>query len=406
MKIAFVDNLPVGGGLSRFSLLLCKSLVENNPSFKIDYFIHYDNLKRIPEIQQLERVNVRVLQSTSAKSIPARIIEKLAAKLGKTNASNIKVQQEIEQKINKEYDLAYFPSAHMMKRPQLSIPVVGTLHDFNWKYFFGQQIFELPFVEMMDTEILNWMNNGLNICSSQDVVNEAKKLYPSAKNYPHVVHIAPVVYSTDITDEKATAILKELNIDYPYIIFPGNFYAHKNHLNLFAAFSLLKERKGFENTKLILTGLGTDKVAYGIAGRTGIQMVTKNSPNHNYNIRGLGYQPNHVIDALIKKANLLVSPSLYEAICTPGMDAWHFGTPTAISNIPPFREHEQVWGIRSAFFDPMDPVNIADTIDSYLANYTQAKEDGILSKVNIGKYTWSKVAVGYSQIFEKAINKG
>jgi glycosyltransferase involved in cell wall biosynthesis len=404
MKLAFVDNLPVGGGLSRFSLLLCKSLVEGNHSLRIDYFVHSDNLKRIPEIQSLERVTIRVLQTTLPKSLSHRIIDKIADKLGRSDRQKDVVLEEIENRVNNDYDLAYFPSAHMMKRPQLSIPVVGTLHDFNWKYFFGQQIFGLPFVEMMDKEILNWMNNGVNICSSLDVVNEAKKLYPNVKNYPNVVHIAPVVFNDIISADKAAEIVTGLGIDYPYIIFPGNFYPHKNHLNLFTAFSFLKERKGFEKMKLVLTGLGTEKVSYAIAGKTGVEMVTKNSPRQDYNIRGMGYQSNLAIEALIKKAVLLVSPSIYEAICTPGMDAWHFGTPTAISDIPPFREHEQVWGIRSAFFDPMNPLDIANKIERYLENQAAAKEDGRISKENISKYSWNLVAEGYMNVFKQAIN--
>jgi glycosyltransferase involved in cell wall biosynthesis len=156
--------------------------------------------------------------------------------------------------------------------------------------------------------------------------------------------------------------------------------------------------------KLVLTGLGTEKVSYAIAGKTGVQMVTKNSPGQDFNIRGMGYQSNIAIEALIKKATLLVSPSIYEAICTPGMDAWHFGTPTAISNIPPFIEHEQVWGVRSVYFDPMNPVNIANTIENYLNNPVALKEDGRISKVNISKYTWNLVAEGYMNVFKQAIN--
>ncbi|MEO8413536.1 MAG: glycosyltransferase [Ginsengibacter sp.] len=403
MKLAFIDCLPVGGGLSRFSLLLCKGLIENYSSLTIDYFIHHSNLKHIPEIKSIDkRLNVKLLNSTCPKTLLSRTIKKVI-KISGTEDDNDKVLNEIEKEVNSNYDLAYFPSAHMMKRPNLNIPVVGTLHDFNWKYFFGRQIFSKAFVEMMDIEILNWMNNGLNICSSQDVVDEAKKLYPEAKNFPVVIHIAPVVVHANISEEKADSILKQLNIDFPYIIFPGNFFPHKNHLNLFTAFSMLKERKGFNDYKLILTGMNSDQVTRGIAGRRGVRLLTKNSSHDDFDVMGMGYQSNEVIDALISKANLLVSPSLYEAICTPAMDAWNFGTPTAISDIPPFREHEKAWGIRSAFFDPMDPKNMADVIEAYLNNYDSAIEEGKVSQANMAKYSWKEVTDGYMKIFEKAM---
>ena len=55
MKIAFVDNLPVGGGLSRFSLKLTESLIRNYESLHIDYYIHEQNLLQIPEITTLDK---------------------------------------------------------------------------------------------------------------------------------------------------------------------------------------------------------------------------------------------------------------------------------------------------------------------------------------------------------------
>ena len=406
MKLAFVDNLPVGGGLSRFSLMLCRGLVENSPSLTIDYFIHYHNLKHIPEIKDIARVKVRVLRSSIPKKTTGRIVQRVNAAIGRNKSNDGRILQEIERMVNKSYDIAYFPSAHMMKRPNLRVPIVGTLHDFNWKYFFGQQIFPTSFVEMMDREILNWMNNGFNVCSSQDVIDEAKKLYPSALRFPEVVAIAPVVVNADISDSRSAEILQRLNINFPYIIFPGNFFPHKNHLNLFTAFSILKKRKGFETYKLVLTGMNSEQVSRGIAEGRGVQLITKNSSSENYDVMGMGYQSNEVIDALIKNARLLVSPSIYEAICTPGMDAWNFGTPTAISDIPPFREHEKTWGIRTAFFDPMDPQNIADTIESYLDNYNTAKEDGKISKINMARYLpGAEVSrMGYMEVFKKAIS--
>src|ERR1700742_3651680 len=130
MKLAFVDNLQVAGGLSRFSLLLCKGLIENYPSLTIDYFVHNDNLNHIPEIRNLHtRVSVKVLESTSPKSFPVRIAGKLLSKAIGSNAKRDKLLLEIERRVGTEYDLVYFPSAHMMKRPGIRIPVVGTLHD-------------------------------------------------------------------------------------------------------------------------------------------------------------------------------------------------------------------------------------------------------------------------------------
>lgn len=406
MKLAFVDSLPVGGGLSRFSLLLCKSLIEQYPLLSIDYFIHHDNLKHIPEIKTIDkRVNVLLLNSTLPPTLLAKILKKVASKLGRDENGKDKVLEEIELRVGKQYDLAFFPAAHMLKRPYLPVPVVGTLHDFNWKYFFGRQIFPISFVEMMDSEIVNWMNNGLSICSSEDVVNEARLIFPGMKRYPQVVPIAPVVVNTMMSNDRADSILETLNIDFPYIIFPGNFFPHKNHLNLFTAFSILKTRHGFEDYKLVLTGMNSEQVQKAKVCYRGLRLLAEDTEITDFDVIGMGYQTNECIDALILKAKLLVSPSIYEAICTPAMDAWHFGTPTAISDIPPFREHERVWGIKSAFFDPMNPQNMADVIESYLLNYNKALEDAKVSKQKMAEYTWKNVADEYLKLFKKAVEE-
>ena len=46
--------------------------------------------------------------------------------------------------------------------------MVGTLHDFNWKYFFGTQTFSNAFISMMNTAIMEWMNGFVTVCSAED----------------------------------------------------------------------------------------------------------------------------------------------------------------------------------------------------------------------------------------------
>ena len=72
MKSAFIDNLPVGGGLSRYSLGLCKNLVCHYPDLFIDYYIHDDNVKRMAELFNVERLTVIILSSTkkSTRLVP------------------------------------------------------------------------------------------------------------------------------------------------------------------------------------------------------------------------------------------------------------------------------------------------------------------------------------------------
>ena len=404
MKIAFVDNLPVGGGLSRFSLKLTESLVRNYYDLLIDYYVHENNLLQIPEITTLDkRVTVHILHTTKKPLRSVNLLNRVTLKLFGKGFLNRNTIKEIEQRVDRQYDIAYFPCAHMMGMPALSLPCVATIHDFNWKFFFGAEIFSTAFTKFMDTEIRKWLNGAHCISSAMDVVNEAKRIYPGLDKYPEVIPIPQVVVSHDISEARADEILAALKIDYPYIIFPGHFFPHKNHLNLFTAFYLFKQDPKFSAYRLILTGVGTDKIGIGKAEYRGVRKIT--DTKEAFDVMGLGYQPNEVLDTLIRRAVLLVSPSIYEAICTPGMDAWSFGVPTAISDIPPFREHETVFKIKSAFFDPMNPHHIAEILTDCLSDPDKIKREAKISKANLANYSWKDVAGSYMNVFKKAINK-
>jgi glycosyltransferase involved in cell wall biosynthesis len=404
MKIAFIDNLPVGGGLSRFSLKLCQSMIDQYEQLEIDYYIHQSNLLQIPEISTLSnRVVVKVLSSTKKKNPILFFISRVIKKIFKYHLYYKNDIEEIEKLIDSSYSLAYFPCAHMMKMPNLKIPLVGTIHDFNWRYFFGFEIFNNAFTKFMDIEIQQWLNNAHCISSSNDVVNEAKIMYPSIQKYPTVIPIAQVVISDKLDENKAKQLVKNIGIDYPYIIFPGHFYPHKNHLNLFTAFYLLKQNPAFSKYKLVLTGVSTNKVEKALATYRGLRKIVND--NEPYDVVGMGYQPNEVIDALIMNATLLISPSIYEAICTPAMDAWSFATPTAISDIAPFKEHEQTWGTKTAYFDPMNPHNIAEVLANCLSNLDSIKADAKISQQQLLNYSWNKIASQYMDVFLKATNK-
>lgn len=401
MRIAFIDNLPVGGGLSRFSLKLCQSLVEKYKDIKIDYFIHQSNLKQIPEIKTLgSNINVIILKSSKKKNKILFFCARVIKQILRYHFYYKNDIEELEKIIGTQYKLAYFPCAHMMRMPSLKIPIVGTIHDFNWRYFFGAEIFDNAFTKMMDVEIQKWLSNATCISSSKDVVNEAKLMYPNLKNYPTVIPIAQVVISQKLEEDVAINHVKELGINFPYLIFPGHFYPHKNHLNLFTAFYLLKQNPVFSKYKLVLTGVNTNKVEKALATYRGLRKIVNDK--EPYDVVGMGYQPNEVLDALIMKADLLVSPSIYEAICTPAMDAWSFGTPTAISNIAPFTEHEETWGTKTAYFDPMNPHNIAEVLSNSLSNLEDKRADAKISQQKLLEYSWDKIAEQYMGVFLKA----
>jgi glycosyltransferase involved in cell wall biosynthesis len=396
-KLAFVDCLSVGGGLSRYSIALCLILSKHCKYLEIDFYTHEDNLNKLEELFGKDRINVIVLASTRKRSW---LMTKLYFRADKflNRDKYFRLFKELRAIVDNKYQVAFFPTAYMMKRPSLKIPMVGAFHDFNWKYLFGMPIFNKTFIDNIDSENKSWLLESYNICVSNFILNELKKFHGGGAEKIVQIPLGNPLLDVGIDDDVEKVFLKSMDINFPYLIFPGNYYPHKNHINLFAAFSLLVQRPGFNNIKLILTGGGTEHFKFAKAMSHGAVV----SNQKDFNILGLGYVGNDFVNILIKNALLLVSPSLYEAQCMPGMDAWMLGTPTAISDIEPFRENEIIYSIKSAFFNPLDPIDIADTIDSCLRNYEETKRNADYSQIKFSEYSTVDVVEKYMDVFRKA----
>src|SRR5574340_744774 len=106
----------------------------------------------------------------------------------------------------------------------------------------------------------------------------------------------------------------------------------------------------------------------------------------------LGYVSNADVDALTSGADVVVSASLYEAGCGPAMDAWQAGAPVAFSNIPPFLEQMERFGVQAWVFDPLDPDDIADKLRAAIYEPERSREMADASLAAFAEYTWDDVA--------------
>jgi glycosyltransferase involved in cell wall biosynthesis len=304
-------------------------------------------------------------------------------------------KREIEKAV-RNFDVAFFPWPFFLRFPNLNCPVVATIHDLNFKYFFGSPIFDDMQIDQLESQIPIWLENATPIVSSFFMRAEIEKFYPDCASKVNVVHLAPLCGDNRIEFATAKRIVAELDILPPYMIYPTNTCAHKNIASLVSALYLLTER-GFE-IKLVLTGNGTESLT-GRASQIGIERGSDPA-----NIIGLGYVTNRQIDSLIKCAVILVTPSLYEAGNGPGVDAWSLGVPVAMSDVPCFSEHLHHQQVQAELFDPLNPDDIANKIAKILTDPKYAASMAKNSQTAINKMTWASVAEKYLTIFKKAVN--
>ena len=137
-----------------------------------------------------------------------------------------------------------------------------------------------------------------------------------------------------------------------YILYPANFWRHKNHERLLAAFALLG--KDYSELRLILTGDDS------VASKTLRRLLAQAAPA----VSVTGYVNDEELDRLMTGANCLVFPSLFEGFGIPVVESMARGVPVACSNTTSLPE---VGGDLACYFDPCNPKSIADAVRKALA---------------------------------------
>lgn len=160
-------------------------------------------------------------------------------------------------------------------------------------------------------------------------------------------------------------------IPYPYILYVGNAYPHKNLENLLAATPLIKQ-------KLVL--VGTDDFFY--------RKLREMSRSDN--VVFFGSANDAQLANLYANADALVFPSLMEGFGLPAIEALSLGCPVLASDIPIFHE---ILGDSAAYFDPRNPERLIDAM-KYIKKPIPASTQKILSK-----YSWKRMATDTLAIY-------
>lgn len=166
------------------------------------------------------------------------------------------------------------------------------------------------------------------------------------------------------TDAAAVAAIRErLGLEGDdYLLYPANFWPHKNHRMLLTAFGMLAAGRP-EPLRLVLTGadtglrqeLGQAVAALGLEGRAVFA----------------GYVSDVDLSALLTGARALVFPSLFEGFGMPLVEAMAVGTPIVCSDVTSLPE---VGGDAALYFDPRRPDDIVAALTRLLDEPGLAEE--------------------------------
>ena len=154
--------------------------------------------------------------------------------------------------------------------------------------------------------------------------------------------------------KKDPTILPRLQLDPGrYLIFPANFWKHKNHEMLLTAFAMARAGGLAEDIKLVCTGAGGARQQWLMRAAAQIGLER--------HVVFPGFLSSAEFLTLLSGSAGLIFPSLYEGFGLPVIEAMAIGVPVACSNITSLPEVAEGAAI---LFDPRMPTEIAKAMVS------------------------------------------
>ncbi len=237
--------------------------------------------------------------------------------------------------------------------------LVAWITDYQHKYYpeffseaeceFRDQLFS--FMTAISTRI---------VCSSETVRHDLAQFYPAAKQRGCVLRFTtsppPFALSADVHNT-----LQRLRIDQPYAYLPYQFWKHKNHLTVFQAWKILRD-KG-HRYQLVCSGSTHDSRSPEHFGDLGNYLQSTGIAE---DVHILGMVPREDQWQLYRGAKLILQPSLFEGWSTSVEEARCLGKPVLLSDIPVHREQ---LGDAGFFFAPTNSEALAELLVGVWATF-------------------------------------
>ncbi len=370
LRTIVIDLTPVlpggeNGGAKVFVLELLRRLAERAPQTQ---FVLLTQAAAHDELAALDRANVRRLMVLGLGGPPAlrslgrkifsRVLAHLPGRLRRVAGRLRYVLSRVSKRSGSRsllrdlnVDLLFCPFTAPTYF-ELGIPTVCIIYDLQYKTY--PEFFAPEDVAHRDRTFTEAARRSTALAAisdySRDLAIAEGKLDPGSIKTIHL-HISQHSLRNAPRDE---SILSRLQLTAgKYLIYPANFWKHKNHEMLLTAFGLARRGGLADDIRLVCTGAPGARQQWLKRAAQGLGLE-----NH---ILFPGYLANAELLALVTSSAGVIFPSLYEGFGLPVVEAMATGVPVACSNVTSLPE---VAGDAAILFDPRIPEQIAQAIIS------------------------------------------
>lgn len=281
-------------------------------------------------------------------------------------------------------DILYCPFGAAVFKEQ-GIPAVSTILDIQHEYY--PQFFDAGELEHRRKFYRDIVNRVERVACISDYTKET-----FCSTYGFDSERAKTIYIAiqNRFQKKDDSILERLRLTQErYIVYPANFWEHKNHKLLLHAFSMYAVEH--KNAKLVLTGNPLEQKQY--YDRLLEQFHIQD------NVVITGYLTEEELYAVLDGAKGLIYPSLFEGFGIPVAEAMHLHKRIACSNLTSLPEI----GCSSIhYFNPKKPDEIYDGI-AYLYSGEMTDEMKREYDEKLKTYETENMVSRYLELFHEAI---
>lgn len=171
-----------------------------------------------------------------------------------------------------------------------------------------------------------------------------------------------------------------------FVLYPANLWPHKNHARLVEALGRTHERE----LGLVLTGqnYGRSGELHEAARRAGVEE----------RVHHLGHVAADELPALMRAAEALVFPSLYEGFGSPPLEAMACGCPVASSRRASL---DEMVGDAALELEPESVESIAEAIDRIVADDELRASLRTRGLERAAGFTWESAARRHLEVYER-----
>jgi glycosyltransferase involved in cell wall biosynthesis len=270
---------------------------------------------------------------------------------------------------------AIFPLQYSLG-PHFSVPWIAWIPDFQHKHM--PQLFSPQECEERDRRYARLIAEAPQVVvSSQEALTDLRRWFPAplTTNNTLSVFTFPSVTAPEWYAGDPAATAGQFSLPEKFLMFPSQFWVHKNHRVVFEAIHILK-KKGI-NIPLVCTGFNKD-YRRPEHGDTLHKFIDDNDLRSQ--ILVLGLLPRLVQIQLIRRAAAIMQPSLFEGWSFLVEDARSLGKKLYLSDIPIHREQH-----------PPDAVYFSAGSSEQLADILARDWPGLSPGPDLGKESKARV---------------